>query len=134
MKYKSQKISIQAHIHRSTTEKMICNYFQVHKRSKFNNIIHKKISLKYRINFWLLQYRDNSKWCNILHSRYIAIKNTHPWSQLGHTEKAIGWEWDYLFLILLRSITNSIQCCFWYLGIQCLVLLNKSQFPFSLRK
>ena len=40
-----------------------------------------KISLKYHDIFWILQYRDISKWCNILHSRYIAIQNAHPWLQ-----------------------------------------------------
>ena len=40
-----------------------------------------KISLKYHDIFWILQYRDISKWCNILHSRYIAIQNAHPWSE-----------------------------------------------------
>ena len=38
-----------------------------------------KISLKYHDIFWILQYRDISKWCNILHLRYIAKQNAHPW-------------------------------------------------------
>ena len=34
-----------------------------------------KISLKYHNIFWILQYRDISKWCNILHSRSTFRKN-----------------------------------------------------------
>ena len=55
-----------------------CNYLQVHYRLKLAYINHWKISFKYHNIFWLSQYRDISKWCNILHSRYVAIQNAHP--------------------------------------------------------
>ena len=48
MRYKSKNLLIEAHLYRSTTKKIICNCFQVHKRPKLINIRHKKISLKYR--------------------------------------------------------------------------------------
>ena len=62
-----------------TTKLMSYNCFQVYEGSKLAIIIHCKISLKYHDIFWILQYRDISKWCNILLSQYIAIQNAHPW-------------------------------------------------------
>ena len=55
-----------------------CNYLQVHYRLKLAYINHWKISFKYHNILWLSQYRYISKWCNILHSRYVAIQNAHP--------------------------------------------------------
>ena len=76
-----------------TTKLTSFNCLQVHEGSKLSIFIHGKISLKYHDIFWILQYRDISKWCNILHSWYIAIQNAHPCLECF-------WRWNLFYLPL----------------------------------